>query len=162
MSDYHSDFWLLAGTIAPIIAIANVLTFGQAFAANSYRRQHSIVTRPKSDHLHHRLGHLISRAHIFWVAVCFAGSFAVTFLALLSLWQKRDAAPGWLAIALLCATTLLLFVLGACSIGLEINRPSTGETPNRPGSKDKTPPHPRRTHQRISPRRAAPAPTADY
>ncbi len=45
MSAYHEAFWLFIGTTGPIIALANVVTFGQATDAVVLLREPDTIRR---------------------------------------------------------------------------------------------------------------------
>lgn len=110
---YHESFWILIGTAAPIIALANVVTFGQAMDAkarlSSQGRDRDFSTPRKTFFSLLRLG------HPYFVGLCFLASAALIILAAASLWQEKDVWAGFWTIFLLGATLILLFILGVCS-----------------------------------------------
>jgi hypothetical protein len=119
MSAYREGFWLFVGTTGPIIALANVLTFGQATDAQVFLRDEDPQSQPQpGDHLGDKFFRLLRRGHIFFVTLCFLLSVALTMLAAFSLWQRANVLAGSWTIALLIITFALLFVLGACSAAL--------------------------------------------
>ncbi len=144
MPTYHEAFWVLMGTIAPIIALANVVTFSQATDAVIYLRKKDRQQKQSSGNnsqqssgnnsLIDRSFSLLRHGHIYFVGLCFALSLVLILLAALSLWQREDAIAGSWVIALLLVTFLLLFVLGACSASF--NRKLAAEKAAEAAQKD--------------------------
>lgn len=118
MSAYHEAFWIFVGTTGPIIALANVVTFGQATDAVVRLREQDKrpaevppgTSRPRAEFFR-----ILRLGHIYFVSLSFAFSLTLTLLAALSLWSQSNIIPGPVVIGLLVITFVLLFILGACS-----------------------------------------------
>jgi peptidoglycan/LPS O-acetylase OafA/YrhL len=108
---YHEPFWTLIGTVAPIIALANVVSFGQAMDAKARLspQETDFSTLGKAIFSLARLG------HPYFVILCFLSSGALIMISATSLWLKEDALPGFWVIVMLAATLILLFILAVCS-----------------------------------------------
>jgi peptidoglycan/LPS O-acetylase OafA/YrhL len=108
---YHEPFWTLIGTVAPIIALANVVSFGQAMDAKARLspQENDFSTLGKAIFSLARLG------HPYFVILCFLSSGALIMISATSLWLKEDALPGFWIIVMLAATLILLFILAVCS-----------------------------------------------
>jgi hypothetical protein len=117
MSAYHELFWAFVGTTGPIIALANVTTFGHATTAVAKLRDLDRKWTPVPGQNPIRSGffYLLRRGHIYFVGLCFALSLTLTILAALALWQQSDVIAGTWAITLIIITFVLLFILAACS-----------------------------------------------
>lgn len=117
MSGYHEAFWIFVGTTGPIIALANVITFGDATTAVVRLRDQDRVWKPADgeNQVKSKVFYLLRRGHIYFVGLCFALSLTLTTLAAIALWQQTDIIAGPLVIALIIITFALLFILGACS-----------------------------------------------
>ena len=112
MSDYHEAFWVFVGTTGPIIALASVLTFGQATDAWALLRDEDRQsTHSRGD----RFWRLMRLSHIYFVILSFTLSLALTLLAAVALWQRMDVIDGPWVIVLISVTFLLVFILGACT-----------------------------------------------
>ena len=118
MPAYHEAFWIFIGTTGPIIALANVITFGQATDAVVRLREED-RRRPEvpsgRSRLSAELFRILRLGHIYFVCLSFASSLALTLFGALSLWSQSNFIPGPVVIWLLVLTFALLFVLGACS-----------------------------------------------
>lgn len=108
---YHEPFWTLIGTVAPIIALANVVSFSQAMDAKARLppQKNDFSTPGQAIFSLARLG------HPYFVILCFLSSGALIIISVTSLWLKEDALPGFWIIVMLAATLILLFILAACS-----------------------------------------------
>jgi hypothetical protein len=117
MSDYHEAFWIFVGTTGPIIALANVITFGDATTAVAKLRDQDREWNPVSgqNRVKSKIFYLLRRGHIYFVGLCFALSLILTTLAAFALWQQTDIIAGPWVIALIIITFALIFILGACS-----------------------------------------------
>jgi hypothetical protein len=117
MSAYPEMFWAFVGTTGPIIALANVVTFGQATDAVVRLRDEDrkAILEHEEKRAKKRIFRILRLGHIYFVSVCFALSVVLTMLAAFALWRHENslAVPG--VIALLIITFALLFILGACS-----------------------------------------------
>jgi hypothetical protein len=117
MSNYHEIFWAFVGTTGPIIALANVITFGDATTAvvklSDLDRKWTPV--PGQSRVTSGFFYLLRRGHIYFVGLCFALSLTLTTLAALALWQQSDIIAGPVVITLIISTFVLLFILAACS-----------------------------------------------
>ena len=104
----------MIGTVAPIIALANAVTFGQAMDAKarlSSQENGIDFSAPPRDVFFS----LLRRGHPYFVILCFLSSAALIMLSAISLWLKEDVLSGYWIIALLAATIILLFILAVCS-----------------------------------------------
>ena len=117
MSAFRETFWAFVGTTGPIIALANVLTFGDATDAVVRLRDQDRKPVPPGgkNWVKAKLFRLLRLGHIYFVGACFALALALTLLAALSLWQHKNVIAGPWVIVLLIITFALLFTLGACS-----------------------------------------------
>jgi hypothetical protein len=118
MPAYHEAFWIFIGTTGPIIALANVVTFGQATDAVVRLREHDkgpAVVRPGTSRGRAEFFRMLRLGHIYFVCLSFALSLTLTLLAAFSLWSQSDVMPGPWVFLLLIITFVLLFILGACS-----------------------------------------------
>ena len=117
MSAYHEAFWVFVGTTGPIIALANVITFGDATTAVAKLRNQDRNWNPDpgQNEVKSRIFYLLRRGHIYFVGLCFVLSLTLTTLAAFALWQQTDIIAGPWVIALIFITFSLLFILGACS-----------------------------------------------
>jgi ABC-type glycerol-3-phosphate transport system permease component len=109
MAAYREQFWVFVGTTGPIIALASVLTFGQATDAWHYLRKEDKESKGS------RFWRLMRLSHIYFVVLSFALSLTLTILAAYSLWQRTNAINGPWVIALIFVTFVLVFILGACT-----------------------------------------------
>lgn len=133
MSAYHEAFWIFVGTTGPIIALANVLTFGDATdAVNRLRDQDPNPTSFSEERgVRAKFFHLLRLGHIYFVALCFALALTLTLLAAFSLWQEADIIAGSWVIALLVVTFILLFILGSCSASFKRRMEDLQKYPER-------------------------------
>jgi hypothetical protein len=117
MPDYHEAFWIFVGTTGPIIALANVITFGDATTAIVKLREQDREWKSVDGQnwVKSKIFYLLRRGHIYFVGLCFALSLTLTTLAAVALWQQTDIIAGPWVIALIIITFALLFILGACS-----------------------------------------------
>lgn len=101
----------MIGTVAPIIALANVVSFGQAMDAKARLspQENDFSTLGKAIFSLARLG------HPYFVILCFLSSGALIIISATSLWSKEDALSGFWTIVMLAATLILLFILAVCS-----------------------------------------------
>jgi hypothetical protein len=117
MSAYHDLFWVFVGTTGPIIALANVITFGDATTAVAKLRDldRNWTPVPGERQVRSKFFYHLRRGHIYFVGLCFALSLTLITLAALALWQQSDIIAGPWVITLIIITFVLLFILGACS-----------------------------------------------
>jgi hypothetical protein len=117
MSDYHDMFWVLVGTIGPIIALTNVVTFGHATnaIARLRARDRNWANVPGKNRVSTEFFRFLRLGHIYFVGLCFALSLTLTTLAVFALWQRTDVIAGPVVITLLIITFALLFILEICS-----------------------------------------------
>jgi uncharacterized membrane protein YccC len=116
MSAYREGFWAFVGTTGPIIALASVLSFGQATDAktllgNQDRRSASSPDEDGRD----RFWRIMRLSHIYFVILSFALSLTLTMLAAVALWQRTNVMDGPWVMVLIFITFVLVFVLGACT-----------------------------------------------
>jgi uncharacterized membrane protein YhaH (DUF805 family) len=137
MSAYHEIFWAFVGTTGPIIALANVITFGDATTAvvklHDIDRKWTPVL--EESRVKSRFFYLLRRGHIYFVGLCFILALTLTTLAGLSLWQQSDIIAGPLVIAFIIITFVLLFILGACSESFKRRLEDTRESQKKEQSK---------------------------
>jgi hypothetical protein len=117
MSAYREAFWIFVGTTGPIIALANVITFGDATTAVVKLRDQDRKwgPAPGQNRVKSKFFYLLRRGHIYFVGLCFALSLTLTTLAAFALWLQTNIIAGPWVIALIIITFVLLFILGACS-----------------------------------------------
>jgi hypothetical protein len=142
MSAYREAFWVFVGTTGPIIALASVLTFGQATDAWAYLRDQDWSTTPppgKKPTGWPKFWRFMRQSHIYFVILSFALSLTLTMLAAVALWQRTDIIDGPWVIALIFITFVLVFILGACTASFRRalkaaeRNPPQGDSEKQPG-----------------------------
>jgi hypothetical protein len=120
MAAYDESFWVFVGTTGPIVALANVVTFGQATDAVALLRvrDRRSVPVPGENRVRTEFFRLLRRGHIYFVGLSFAFSRIFTTLSAFALWERENIIAGPWVIALIITAFALLFILGACSAAL--------------------------------------------
>lgn len=111
----HADFWVVAGTVAPVTIAANVILIGQSI--------------PLIPHLKRREGETswtskLREYHLHFIGIDLALCLAVIGLCMNALWAGVDSiAQAWTAMILLLVVLVMLCILSVCTAIIDSNKP---------------------------------------